>query len=218
MTVQVIGHRARLRMRFLAHGCGSLHDYERLELLLTYVLPRQDTKALAKKLIERHQGLRNVLLAAQSTPDVVSERFQVLVQMCLLDGMWEGSAHTQMITSVHDMVNYVLPLMSKLSYEQLRVLYMGSQGRIIYEHVIDSVWSDRVSGEIPTIVRVGLLYKAHALLVAHNHPSGDPTPSHADYVFTHKLQQACTAVNLVLADHLVIAGKNFQSCLPVNGV
>jgi DNA repair protein RadC len=212
MKDHTAGHRARLRTRLLTHGYGALQDYERLELLLTYVLPRQDTKALAKELIAQHQSLRNVLVAAQSDANIVSERFRVLVHMCLASTMWEDIARTRVISSAQDVMDYVLPLMSRLPHEQLRVLCVDAPGRLIYEHVVNSAWENRVSEEIPAIVRMGVLYKAQAMLVVHNHPSGDPTPSPADHVFTHKLQQACAAVNILLADHLVIAGKKFQSC------
>lgn len=207
------GHRQRLRRRLLENGLHTLQDYERLELLLTFVRPRQDTKKEAKNLLHTHQSLRNVLFAARNDLTIVSERFQALMQLCLSASLWQDTRLQKVFSSSEDVVAYVMPLMAELLDEHVRCLFVDAQGVLIYEYVIESELRDRVHVDGAKLVRFGLLYKASGLIVVHNHPSGDSTPSHEDHEFTTRLGSACAAVGLILADHLVVSTGGCVSCL-----
>lgn len=206
------GHRKRLRTRLLRHGIAALQDYEKLELLLMFVLPRRDTKPLAKEMIQEHQSLRNVMILAGQHQEFLSERFQVLTKLCV-HNEWLSNTGEKRFAAAQDVARYVQPMMKNLLHEQVRALCVDGQGVLLYELVQDSALSDHAGVAITDLVRVGVQYKAIALIIAHNHPSGDPTPSVADKVFTQKLANACEAVGLILADHLVVGRESVCSVI-----
>ncbi len=206
------GHRGRLRRRMLENGLHTLQNYERLELLLTFVRPRQDTKKEAKTLIQDHQSLRNVLFAARNDATIVSERFQALMHLCLSSSLWQDTSEEKIFASSQAVVSYAQPLMANLTEEHVRCLYVDGQGRLLYEFLSESGLCDRVHVECANLIRLGVQYKATALILLHNHPSGDPTPSDADREFTKRLRTACSAVGLILADHLVVSRQGVTSC------
>lgn len=206
-----LGHRARLRQRFLEAGAEALADYELLELLLFQARPRGDVKPLAKRLVARFG----------SFAEAVSAPVDALAQV---DGMGEASiaalktAHaaatrllgqsvrdTPVLSSWSQLLDYCRVAMATLPVEEVRVLYLDRKNRLIRDERQGRGTVDHTPLYPREVVKRALELGASALIVVHNHPSGDPSPSQADIAMTRQLAEAAAALGLVLHDHLIVA-------------
>jgi len=206
-----VGHRARLRRRFLDAGAEALADYELLELLLFQAQPRGDAKPLAKRLIARFG----------SFAEAVSAPLDALAQV---DGMGEASiaalktAHAAatrllgqsirdrpVLSSWNQLLDYCRVAMASLPVEEVRVLYLDRKNRLIRDERQGRGTVDHTPLYPREVVKRALELGASALIVVHNHPSGDPSPSQADIAMTRQLAEAAATLGLVLHDHLIVA-------------
>ncbi len=213
------GHRARLRQRFLATWPDGLPDYELLELVLFNAVPRIDVKPLAKKLLEVFGSINAVVAAPEArllaVPGVDAK---VVVQLRLAEAMARRLARAELIercvlSSWSAVLDYCRTTMAWREREQFRVLYLDNANRLIE----DVLFAEGTVNHTPVypreVVAKGLALGAVSLILAHNHPSGDPTPSDADIEMTRRIRAACDAVNLRLIDHLII-GKGPRNVVP----
>lgn len=205
------GHRARLRRRFLAAGAEALADYELLELLLFLAKPRGDVKPLAKRLIARFgsfaeavsappdalarvEGMGEASIAALKTAQAAAAR--------LLAGSLRDRP---LLSSWSQLLDYCRVAMAHQPVEEVRVLYLDRKNRLIADERQGRGTVDHTPLYPREVVKRALELGASALIVVHNHPSGDPTPSQADIAMTRQLADAATALGLVLHDHLIVA-------------
>lgn len=209
----IADHRQRLRERFMQGGGAALPDYELLELILFRALPRQDVKPLARLLLDTFGDFNRVVTATPARLDLVKGVGPAVVQeLKLLEAaaqrMMRARVMQRPILSSWDaLLDYCHTAMSHRETEQFRVLYLDRKNHLIADEEQARGTIDHVPVYPREVVKRALELNASALILVHNHPSGDPTPSDADLAMTAQVQQACTVLGLTLHDHLII-GKS----------
>ncbi len=204
-----------MRERFLKGGPEALADYEMLEMLLFSAVPRRDMKPLAKKLmhtfgtyadvltapIERLREVDGVGDAVIATLKTVEAAAQRLAQAQVLD--------KDVISSWDALLDYCTAAMARNPIEQFRVLFLNRKNALIKDEVLQEGTVDHTPVYPREIVKRALELDASSLILVHNHPSGDPTPSRGDIAMTREIVQAATALKIQVHDHLVIGrGKH----------
>jgi DNA repair protein RadC len=204
------GHRARLRQRLLAGGAEALADYEVLEFLLFAANPRGDTKPLAKALLARFGTLAAVLNAE---PGALTQ----------IKGMGEGGAGAlkavalaarrmarsevqdkPVLGSWQALLDYLTIDMAHLTVERVRVLYLDTRNRLIMDHHVGDGSIDEAAIHPREVVRKALDVGATALILVHNHPSGNPEPSRADIDITRRIAEAGRLLGITVHDHVIV--------------
>ena len=204
------GHRARLR--FLNGGADALPDYELLELLLFQAMPRGDTKPLAKRLLaafdesfadvvsapveelKEIEGVGEAVIAALKTAEAAAQR---LMQMRIRE--------RDVLSSWHDLVAYCQATMANQRREQFRILFLDTRNQVITDEVQQTGTVNHAPVYPREVIKRALELSASALILVHNHPSGDPTPSPADIEMTRMIADAGHAMGVVVHDHVVVA-------------
>lgn len=206
------GHRDRLRER-AALSLPALPDYELLELHLFRAIPRGDVKPLAKALIARFGSLPAVLAASvadlKTVPGVgeaVARDLKLLHETALRLSQ-ATVARRPVITSWTQLLDYVRLAMAHEPREQFRVLFLDKKNQLIADEVMNHGTVDHAPVYPREVVRRALELAASAIILVHNHPSGDPTPSAADIAMTKEIVEAARALRLSVHDHLVV-GRN----------
>ncbi len=216
------GHRQRLRSRFLQGGPGALQDYELLELLLTFAIPYSDVKPLAKTLIAHFGSLSRVL---DATPEALTEvqgiREYSAVLIRLVKAFTECYLKEEVlarpkIASLSALVDYCRTSMGGLMDEQFRVIFLNSQNEIMAEEIVQEGTVNQTVVYPRKVLELALKHKATGLILVHNHPSGNLTPSAADQELTRSLVKASRALNLTVHDHLIISRHGYFSLAEKN--
>jgi len=212
-----LGHRRRSRERFLAHGLESFRDLEALEFLLQYASPRRDTTPLARELMARYGSLANVLNAPYEElcgVKNVGENTAVLLKLIPAVSkryMTELTPDTVRLSSVEARARYLLPHFMYERDECVAVLYMDARDRVLRTEEVGRGSVDAAPVITRRIASGALSLRASAVVLAHNHPSGDPTPSMEDIDTTQWLSAALALVGVRLLDHIIIAGSRYVS-------
>lgn len=215
-------HRKRLRARFMEGGAGAVPEYELLELLLFRSLRRQDVKPLARALLDAFGDINRVLSAP---PDRLREIKGVGDEIVTDFKIVEAVAHRmararviqrQVITSWDAVLDYCHTTMAHRETEQFRVLFLDRKNVLIADEEQARGTVDHVPVYPREIVKRALELNASALILVHNHPSGDPTPSQSDIDMTAQILAACEALSLTLHDHLII-GKSRELSFRAEG-
>lgn len=218
-----LGHRARLRDRFAqAQGIG-LADYELLELLLFLAIPRGDAKPLAKSLLQKFGSLAALLKAEQGlileTPGVglgVLHAIQ-LTQVIMGKVLKQEMMSKPVLASWQSVLDYCHATMAHDQREIVRLLFLDRKNQVIADEVQQTGTVDHAPLYPREVVKRALDLGASALIIVHNHPSGDPTPSRGDIEMTLKVQQAASSLGIEVHDHLII-GKGRHSSLKSMGL
>ena len=209
----VEGHRARLRERFMEGGAAALPDYELLELLLFRAMPRQDVKPLARLLIDHFGDFNRVISApAQRLLAVSGVGHAVVQELKIVEAAAHRLArakvmHRPVLSSWDALLDYCRTAMAHRETEQFRVLYLDRKNVLIADEEQARGTVDHVPVYPREVVKRGLELNASALILVHNHPSGDPTPSQQDVTVTGQIQEAAQVMGMTLHDHLII-GKS----------
>ena len=213
-----IGHHKRLRERFIKSGLKGFHNYEVLELLLTYILQRKDTKPIAKDLLSKFKTLTGVFSAEpEELREIkgIGEKTAVYLKLLndTLGFVFEERARNEEIefTETAQLFEYFKGTIGNKKNEVMRVLYLDSQNRLIYaENLSEGTVAEAVV--LPRkIVEGALKYRAISVIIAHNHPGGVAEPSDNDDKITEEIKKALQTVGISLQDHLVIAGDEYFS-------
>lgn len=211
------GHRERLRERFAVGGPDALPDYEFLELVLFNAIPRRDVKPLAKQLIARFGSFAEVI----SAPDPrlrevsgVSDR--VVVELKLVRSaalrLMQGQIMTRpVLSSWNQVVDYCRAAMAYAEREQFRILFLDKKNRLIADEVQGEGTVDHTPVYIREVVKRALELSASAIILAHNHPSGDPTPSRADIDMTKMVIEAAKPLGVLVHDHIIVGRERVAS-------
>jgi len=208
-------HRKRLRARFLSGGADAVPDYELLELVLFRAIPRQDVKPLARHLLD-HFGDYNRVVSAPL--DQLSKIKGVGDAVALELKIVEAAAHRlsrakviarPVISSWNALLDYCHTVMAHRDTEQFRVLFLDIKNVLIADEAQAKGTIDHVPVYPREVVKRALELNAASILLVHNHPSGDPTPSQADIDMTRQIAQAASALGLTIHDHLII-GKSSE--------
>lgn len=217
------GHRARLRERLLTGGPDALADYELLEFLLFAAVRQGDTKPIAKALIAHFGSLTAVLNAETAA-------------LCQVKGMGEASAaalyavslsarrmarggveNRPVLSSWNALIDYLTIDMAHLNHERVRVLYLNAQNRLILDHLVTDGSIDEAAIHPREVIRKAFDIGATALILVHNHPSGNPEPSRADIAITQRIAEAGRLLGVTVHDH-VIVGRNGHTSLRSKGL
>jgi DNA repair protein RadC len=211
------GHRERLRTRFLEGGAAALPDYEMLELVLYAAIPRRDVKPLAKALLARFGNFAEVISASgDRLREIEGIGDAVIAQLKIVQAAALRMARTQVLnktvlSSWNALIDYCTAAMAREPREQFRVLFLDRKNTLIADEVQSRGTVDHTPVYPREIVKRALDHSASAIILVHNHPSGDPTPSQADIAMTRQIAEAGKALAIALHDHLVIGRKGHVS-------
>jgi DNA repair protein RadC len=206
-------HRQRLRDRFMQGGGAALPDYELLELVLFRAIPRQDVKPLARLLLDTFGDFNRVITASPARLQMVKGAGPaVVLELKLVEAAAQRMMRARVIqkpvlSSWDALLDYCHTTMAHRETEQFRVLFLDRKNVLIADEEQAKGTVDHVPVYPREIVKRALELNASAMILVHNHPSGDPTPSDADLSMTQQVKDACEALGLTLHDHLII-GKS----------
>lgn len=217
MSIGAEGHRKRLRERFQRSGFDGFHDHEVLEFLLTYAIPQRDVKPIAKALIERFGSLSAVFDApVTSLREIagIADRSSILIH-CIpriieryQKDRWEKR---ESVNSTRDAVTFLTAELGTERNEVFCLLALNSQNALIASERIQRGTVNRTAVFPRQVVEASLKHRASAVILAHNHPGGDPRPSSADRQLTRKLKKLLNDLDIVVHDHIIIAGPRYFS-------
>ena len=212
------GHRDRLRERVRSAGAGALADYEILELLLFRSIPRADTKPRAKALLDRFGSLAEVLGAPVHLLSEVkgigpAVAFDLKLVSTAAERMLQGEIRgRQVLSSWAQVIDYCRAAMAFETREQFRILFLDKKNALIADEVQQTGTVDHTPVYPREVVRRALELSATAIILVHNHPSGDPTPSRADIDMTRTVAETARPLGIALHDHIII-GKSGHASL-----
>lgn len=211
------GHRQRLKQRFMAGGAGALPDYELLELILFGAIPRRDTKPLAKRLLERFGSFPEVVNAP---PERLKEVKGVgeaailqlkLVQAGALRLTRGGIMQRPVLGSWQALLDYCRAAMAFEAREQFRILFLDKKNRLIADELQQQGTVDHTPVYVREVVKRALELSACAIILVHNHPSGDPTPSRADIDMTRQIVEVARPLGIAVHDHIIVGRQGHAS-------
>jgi DNA repair protein RadC len=206
-------HRERARERFREIGAENLRDYELLELILFQALPRRDTKPLAKALLDRFGSFSEVLAAPEAQLlEVPGVGDTVVHALKLVKAAAQRFARDQVrelrtLDSWKSVIEYCKAAMAYEPIEQFRILFLNKRNQLIADEVQQSGTVDHTPVYPREVVKRALQLSATAIVLVHNHPSGDPTPSSADIQMTKQVVDVAKPLGIVVHDHIIV-GRN----------
>ncbi|MEO0063283.1 MAG: hypothetical protein RLZZ08_1843 [Pseudomonadota bacterium] len=218
-----MGHRARLRQRLLEGGPEALADYEVLEYLLFGANARGDTKPLARTLLNRFGSLAAVLDAdpgaLKQVPGVGDAALGAIKITALAARRMARGEVVQrpLLGSWQALIDYLTIDMANLTVERVRVLYLNSQNRLILDHKVGDGTIDEAAIHPREVIRQAFDVGATALILVHNHPSGNPEPSRADIQITNRIAEAGRLLGITVHDHVII-GRGEHVSLRAKGL
>jgi DNA repair protein RadC len=213
-----IGHRERLRERFRSAGPGALSDYELLELALFQALPRRDTKPLAKSLLKTFGSFAEVIHAPETRLREIKGLGDVsITQLKLLAAAASRSARDELkqrksLSSWNDVIDYCRTSMAFADKEHFRILFLDKRNQLISDEVQQTGTVDHTPVYPREVIKRALELSATAVILVHNHPSGDPTPSQADIQMTKAIVDIAQPLGIAVHDHIIV-GRNGHASL-----
>ena len=210
----IADHRKRLRERFLTGGASAVADYELIELMLFRAIPRQDVKPLARALLDAFGDFNAVLSApTERLMKVTGVGRAVVTELKIVEAAAHRLAQSRImqrpaISGWQALVDYCRASMAHLETEQFRILFLDRKNVLIADEAQAKGTVDHVPVYPREVVKRALELNASALILVHNHPSGDPTPSDADITVTRQIEEAAKALSITLHDHLVIGSAD----------
>lgn len=211
------GHRERLRQRLLAGGPDAMPDYELLELVLFNAIGRIDVKPLAKQLLAAFGDLNGVIAASEAQLlRVPGTTPQVYLQLRILQAVGHRMAKArvmrrEVIGSWDALMSYCKTVMAYRDTEQFRILFLDTRNMLIADEEQAKGTVNHVPVYPREVAKRALELGATAIILVHNHPSGDPTPSRADIEMTEAIEAACAAIGVTVFDHIVIGKETDAS-------
>jgi DNA repair protein RadC len=213
------GHRQRVRERFLKLGGDALDDYELLELALQLVIPRKDTKALAKTLLREFGSFSGVFNASEARLAKIRglgltsiAHLKVIQSVAARFGRDRIDHEMPILSSWSQLIDYCRSQMAFESIEQFRILFLDKKNRLIADEVQQTGTVDHTPVYPREVIKRSLELSATALILVHNHPSGDPSPSSADIRMTNEIADIARPLGIVLHDHIIV-GKSGHASL-----
>jgi len=210
------GHRARLRQRLLDAGASGFHDYELVEYLLTLTIPRVDTKPLAKRLIDNFGGIGPLLSASADTlrregltdPTIAALKIAEATALRLLETRIEGQP---VLSSWDALGDYLHATMAHRRTEEVRILFLNAKNMLLANEALWQGSVDEASVHVREVIARAIALGATALIIVHNHPSGDPTPSSQDIRLTRDLLEAGRHMKVTVHDHVIVGAQGRTS-------
>jgi DNA repair protein RadC len=210
------GHRARLRQRLLEAGAAGFHDYELIEYLLTLTIPRVDTKPLAKRLLADFGGIGPLLGANPDTlrreglsdATIAALKIAEATALRLLEVRVEGQP---ILSSWNALSDYLHAAMAHRRTEEVRVLFLNAKNMLLANEALWQGSVDEASVHVREVIARAIALGATALIIVHNHPSGDPTPSTQDIRLTRDLVDAGRHMKVTVHDHVIVGASGRTS-------
>jgi DNA repair protein RadC len=210
-------HRQRLKQKFAESGIDAFHDYEVLELLLSYAIPRKDVKPLAKRLLHKFGSLKGIVDAEVSSLEKiegVSVHTAILIKLIKEMGtlyLKEKARDKPQITCTTELLNYCKTYMGGLKDEQFCVIYLDAQNKMTDIETIQEGIVNQAVVYPRKVLENALKQKASAIIMVHNHPSGHVKPSDADIRLTKTIQETARILDIIVHDHIIIGENRFFS-------
>lgn len=211
------GHRQRLKQKLLNSPSGSLLDYEIIELVLMIAIPQSDVKPLAKELINHFGSLAKVLTARPEYLKMVKgvkegtiSVFKI-VQEAANRLIREETIHKPILESWVALLHYCRSTMGHLTTEQFRIIYLDKKNQILKDELQEHGTIDHTPVYPREITKKALLNDASSIILIHNHPTGNVTPSSNDISATIEIQKACAIFNIKIHDHVIVSNRSFYS-------
>ncbi|AXJ94699.1 MULTISPECIES: DNA repair protein RadC [unclassified Sphingomonas] len=204
------GHRARLRSRLLGHGGEALLDHELIEYLLALAIPRRDTKPLAKALLREFGGIGGLLTADAEALTRVAGMGETsaaaikIAQAAALRLLQAPVAERPVLANWQALLDYLRADMAHHTVERFRVLHLNTRNMLIRDEVMSEGSIDETAVYVRQVVRRAIDFGSAAVILVHNHPSGDPSPSRADIDITRAIAEAGKRLGIAVHDHLII--------------
>ncbi len=217
------GHRHQLRERFMRAGTAALSDIELLELVIFRAMPQRDAKAMAQQLLDTFGDFNHVISAPNRQLEEISGiELSVVQELKIVEATAHRLAQAKIIerpvvSSWNDLLTYCRIAMAHLPTEQFRILFLDRKNVLIADEPQQCGTVDHVPVYPREVVKRALELNASAIILVHNHPSGDPTPSDVDITMTRKIMAALETVSITLHDHLVV-GKSKEYSFKAQGL
>ncbi len=212
------GHRKKLRNRFLKDYGETMPDCELLEMLLMMAQPRKNMKPLAKKLLKEFKSYANIIQTDKETLQKIPECGEAIITALKLANTSalrllreEAFASEHILDGWDKVMDYCQTLLARAKNEQLRALFLSRKNRLIGDELIHTGTIDQAPFYPREIIKRALDLGAGAIILVHNHPSGDPKPSKEDIEVTLKLKKALDVIDIDLHDHVIIARNSYVS-------
>lgn len=212
-----VGHRARLRRKLAESGGDALHDHELIEYLLALAIPRRDTKPLAKALLRKFGGIGGLMTADwQSIARVpgmgdTSIAAIKIVHATLIRMLRNGVAEKPVLASWQALLDYLRADMAFLSVERVRVLHLNARNQLLRDDHMGDGSVDQAAIYTREIIKRAMELGSASLILVHNHPSGDPSPSRQDIDITRQIVEAGKRLGIAVHDHIIIGEKGHTS-------
>ncbi len=210
------GHRARLRKRLLAAGPVGFHDYELIEYLLILTIPRVDTKPLAKRLLHDFAGIGGLLgasadaLRREGLTDATIAALKIAEATAIR--LLEARIESQPVLSSWDALgDYLSAAMAHKRVEEVRILFLNAKNMLLANEALWQGSVDEASVHVREVIARAIALGATALIIVHNHPSGDPTPSSQDIRLTRDLVEAGRHMKVTVHDHVIVGAASRTS-------
>ena len=206
-----------MKKKFAESGIDAFHDYEVLELLLSYAIPRKDVKPLAKRLLHKFGSLKGIVDAEVSSLEKiegVSVHTAILIKLIKEMGtlyLKEKARDKPQITCTTELLNYCKTYMGCLKDEQFCVIYLDAQNKITDIETIQEGIVNQAVVYPRKVLENALKQKASAIIMVHNHPSGHVKPSDADIRLTKTIQETARILDIIVHDHIIIGENRFFS-------
>ncbi len=211
------GHRARMRHRLLTAGPDALADHEMLEMLLFLALPRRDTKSIARALLTQHGSFAKAIAAApqdlRATEGLGEAGIAALklAQAAALRLLRAEVVGQPVLNNWDRLMDYLNAVLARERVEQFRVLFLDNRNRLLADEAQARGTVNHTPVYPREVVKRALELQSSALILVHNHPSGDPSPSQEDIAMTREVKSAATALSIVLHDHVVVGNGRWLS-------
>lgn len=210
-----LGHRQRLRERFRKDGVAGMHDYEVLELLLTYALPRKDVKPLAKELIRVFGSFAAVFDASleelekiKNVGPISATLLGLIKEICSMY-LAEKMKNKDILSSPQAVLNFARVKLAGLPREAFLVIFLNNKNRVILCKIIQEGTIDRAIIYPRRLIEEALACHATGVILVHNHPSGEPEPSPEDKQLTRSLLEAARTIDLRILDHIIVGREGY---------
>lgn len=210
-------HRKRRREAYLKNGFTGWHDYEILEFLLFYAIPQEDTKPIAKRLLEKFKTLDAILNADIKELQTIKRigphsatLFKVVKEISTIF-LVRQMKHIDVVSSPSIVVEYLRLKLLKSREEKFIVLFLNNQNHVLNSEILQTGTVNKSVIYPRTIVEKALKYNATGIILAHNHPSGTLEPSKEDITISNKLKEACKNIDINLLDHIIVTDSDYIS-------
>jgi len=211
------GHRKRLKQKFMTAGMDAFHDHEVLELLLTYAIPQQDVKDLAKDLLAKFGSLKGIVDAeigdlekVKGIGEHTAILFKLVKEIAALY-LKQKAKEKRQVSCTTELLDFCRTVMGAKMDEEFCVIYLDAQNQIIEFETIQKGIVNQAVVYPRQVLESALKKKASAIILAHNHPSGHVRPSDADIRLTKTIQETAKVLDILVHDHIIIGENRFFS-------